>query len=193
MHDIVIQYKKKKKEIKKRLKNFKNNKNIFAELCFCLLTPQSKAVNCDKAIKQLRKKNILIYGSKKSVAKILKKLVRFHNNKASYIVAARKSFKDFEKFKTREWLVQNIKGLGHKEASHFLRNIGLGEDVAIIDRHVIRNLKKEKIVKKIPETITKKNYLEIENKMRKFARKKQIPLAALDLLFWSNETGFIFK
>ena len=207
---IVAEYKKKRKEITKRLEEFEKNlgnedEHIFAELCFCLLTPQSKAVNCNKALCKLRKKKLLLEGSANKIKPILKRWVRFHNKKAEYIVLARKALtkkgrlrcKEFlgtkNVFFIRDKLVKEIKGLGYKEASHFLRNIGLGRDIAIIDRHVIRNLKKERVVKKVPETITKKNYLEIENKMREFAQKNNIPLAALDLLFWSNETGFIFK
>jgi len=209
MRTLASEYKKKKSSIKKRLRDFENigkkpDDDIFQELIFCVLTPQSKAVNCDRAVKELKKRNLLFTGSAQDIKPALKSLTRFHNKKAEYLVAARKLFKNGAKinikkkltgniFKIREWLVKNIKGLGYKEASHFLRNVGLGSDIAIIDRHVIRNLKKERVVKKVPETITKKNYLEIENKMREFAKKNNIPLAALDLLFWSNETGFIFK
>ena len=96
-------------------------------------------------------------------------------------------------FKTREWLVKNIKGLGYKEASHFLRNIGYGRDIAILDTHILKTLKKLGIIRKIPPYISKRNYCKIEDRMRRFARKKGIPLEELDLLLWSSETGFIFK
>ncbi len=86
-----------------------------------------------------------------------------------------------------------MKGLGYKEASHFLRNIGLGFDLAILDRHIMRNLLKYGVIDKIPECITKKCYLSLENEMKKFSDKIDIPLADLDLLFWSEETGEIFK
>ena len=94
---------------------------------------------------------------------------------------------------TREWLVSNVKGFGYKEASHFLRNIGFGSDIAILDRHILKNLKKHGVINEIPKTITKKNYFEIENRMRDFSKRSGIPMAHLDLLFWSNETGEIFK
>jgi N-glycosylase/DNA lyase len=94
----------------------------------------------------------------------------------------------------REWLVSNIKGYGYKEASHFLRNIGLGRDIAILDRHILKNLKKFSVINKIPDSVgPRKIYLEIEEKMRRFSRDIGIPLDALDLLFWSLQTGFIFK
>jgi N-glycosylase/DNA lyase len=37
----------------------------------------------------------------------------------------------------REWLVRNAPGLGPKQSSMFLRNIGLSYDFAILDRHVL--------------------------------------------------------
>jgi len=94
---------------------------------------------------------------------------------------------------TREWLVANIKGMGYKEASHFLRNIGLGKGLAILDVHILKNLKRYGVLKKMPASLTKKTYLEIEEKMRRFSKKIGIPLEELDLLLWASETGFIFK
>lgn len=65
---------------------------------------------------------------------------------------------------------ENIKGLGCKEASHFLRNIGLGNDMAILDIHILGNLKRYKVIEEIPSSISRKNYLNIEDKMRKFCK-----------------------
>ena len=93
----------------------------------------------------------------------------------------------------RLWLVKNIKGMGMKEASHFLRNIGKGNDIAILDRHILRNLERYKVIDSIPKTITLKRYIEIENCVRKLSEDTKIPMDALDLLFWSKETGEIFK
>jgi len=94
---------------------------------------------------------------------------------------------------TREWLVRNVKGIGYKEASHFLRNIGLGKDLAILDVHILRNLKRYGVIKDPPKTLTRKNYLDVEEKMKEFSRDIGIPMDELDLLFWSRETGVIFK
>jgi N-glycosylase/DNA lyase len=95
--------------------------------------------------------------------------------------------------KTRTWLVENVKGIGYKEASHFLRNIGFGKDLAILDIHILKNLKKYGVTKDIPKTLTKIKYFEIENKLKIFSEKIRIPMSHLDLLFWSLETGKIFK
>jgi len=209
MKTLLSEYRQKRKDIKNRLKEFKNihkgeNKDIFAELCFCLLTPQSKAVSCDKAIAGLKKSGLLYTGCVRAISKNLKG-VRFHNNKSAYIVGARNllgnkkgidikaKLDPSDAQATRDWLVKNIKGLGYKEASHFLRNIGLGKDLAIIDRHILRNLKKYKVISKTPASLSRKVYLDIENKMRGFSRRINIPLDELDFLFWSKETGMIFK
>jgi len=203
------EYKKKKVLIKKRLKDFKRlyncpDEDIFAELCFCLLTPQSKALTCDRALEALKKDRILFKGNKRDIRDRLKN-VRFPNNKASFIIDARKSFKNGDSFEvkgkidskdialSRHWLADNVKGLGYKEASHFLRNIGLGGDIAILDIHILRNLKRFGVIKKIPSTMTKRGYLKIEEKMRRFSKRINIPLDELDLLLWSNETGVISK
>ncbi len=102
--------------------------------------------------------------------------------------------KKFENpFDLREFLVRNIKGLGYKEASHFLRNIGLGKNIAILDRHILKNLKELKIIKEIPESLTKRKYIEIEKKFIKFSEKIGILPEELDLVLWAKETGTIFK
>src|SRR5438093_10443584 len=134
------------------------------------------------------------------------KRVRFSDSQAKYIVEARDMFSNdgklqlksrissfYNPFELREWLVENVKGIGYKEASHFLRNIGLGEGFAILDRHILRNLDRLGVIPEIPPTTTKKRYLEIQEKLRRLATEESIPLADLDLLFWSKETGWIFK
>jgi len=210
MKKLISEYEKRKHEIKKRLKEFSNihkakDEDIFQELCFCILTPQSKAVYCDKAVKELTCSGLLLKGNEDTIKNILRGNVRFHNKKAAYLVGARELFRDGKKldvkgrldtrdaFKAREWLVRNIKGLGYKEASHFLRNIGLGRNIAIIDRHILKNLKRYGAIKSIPASISRKNYIGLEEAMRNFSKKISIPMEELDLLFWSAQTGFVFK
>lgn len=178
--------------------------DIFAELAFCIFTPQSKAVSCDAAVKNLKSKKLLLKASAKKISRNISG-VRFHNNKAAYLANARntlikgksidiKSRIDKKNiFGTREWFVKNIKGLGYKEAGHFLRNIGFGSDLAILDIHILRNLVKYKVIKELPKTMTGKMYVDIESKMRRFSKKMNIPMDELDLLFWAKQTGYIFK
>ena len=76
--------------------------------------------------------------------------------------------------------------------SHFLRNIG-HRNLAILDRHILKNLHKLNVINEIPATLTPKKYFEIENKFIEFSNKVNISMDELDLLFWSQETGEVFK
>ncbi|GAB6887197.1 N-glycosylase/DNA lyase [Desulfothermus okinawensis JCM 13304] len=200
-----------KKQIKERLSEFKNiyisgsDEDILYELLFCLLTPQSKAKTCWSSIENLKKIDIIY---KPSYETILEKLngVRFKYKKAKYIEEAIKKFsqdhkivikKTLDKIGTpreiRTYLVKEIKGLGMKEASHFLRNIGKGDDLCILDRHILKNLKKYRVIEDIPRTMSNKKYIEIEEKMKEFSKKITIPLDHLDLVLWYMEAGEVFK
>ena len=210
VQELQTLYGEKRDPIQTRLNEFKqilnrNDDDVFAELCFCLLTPQSSAKTCWAAVSRLKERSLLLKGEANEIQPQLND-VRFSDSKAKYIVEARATFSKDGKlflkshlssyanlFELREWMVENVKGLGYKEASHFLRNVGLGEEFAILDRHILRNLKRLDVITEVPVSITKKRYLEIEEKLRRFSREIAIPLADLDLLFWSRETGWIFK
>ncbi len=200
-----------KPDIINKLKEFsnilynENNYKIFQELSFCLLTPQSNAKNAWKAICTLNNTNKLLHGIQEEISEELN-IVRFKNNKAKYLIEARKIFfngQDIIKeiiinnsvstFEKREWLVKNIKGMAYKEASHFLRNIGLGDNIAILDRHILRNLEIYAVIETVPKNLSKQKYLEIEQKMIGFGNKINIPISHLDILFWYKEHNEIFK
>ena len=211
-YEIEKIYKEKQKDIEKRLKEFKeiwekgSNEDIHAELSFCILTPQSKAVNAWKAITTLRENGLLFNGSAEDIVEYLN-IVRFKNNKAKYLVALREQMqnekgeiitKDFFNSITdvkekREWIVKNIKGMAYKEAGHFLRNIGFGKEIAILDRHILKNLVKLEVIEDVPKSLTPKLYLEIEEKMKAYCKFISIPMDSLDLLLWYKEAGEIFK
>jgi len=205
IEEIKNIYRNTEDEIKLRLKEFRklgeygSEKDLFTELIFCLLTPQSKAVSCWETVETLLNENLLFEGSAEEISGKLNK-VRFRNRKAEYIVEARKHFplctkiKKFSNiYEAREWLVKNVKGMGYKEASHFLRNIGYGDDLAILDRHILKNLKYYGVIKHIPASLTRKKYLEIERKMKEFSERINIPMSHLDLVLWYKETGRVFK
>ena len=210
VQELQTLYDEKRDAIQKRLQEFKqilgrSDDDVFAELCFCLLTPQSSARTCWAAVSRLKERSLLLKGAASEIQPQLND-VRFGDSKAKYIVEARDLFTKDGKlylkshlssfanlFELREWMVENVKGLGYKEASHFLRNVGLGEEFAILDRHILRNLMRMEVISEVPVSITKKRYLDIEEKLRRFSKDIGIPLADLDLLFWSRETGWIFK
>ena len=192
-----------KQIVDSRIKEFeafseKDNNELFKELCFCLLTANFSAKGGIKIQKQIDD-GFLFLSEKILSSELLKLGHRFPNTRANYIVEARK-YKDslrillnsFEnEHKIREWLVKNIKGLGMKEASHFLRNIGY-KNISIIDFHIVDLLVKSGLIER-PKSLTLKKYLEIENILKKIAEKTQIPLGELDLYLWYSETGEILK
>jgi N-glycosylase/DNA lyase len=211
LKEMKMVYVKQNDAIKLALKSYRDKwekgteDDVLAEMLFCILTPQSKARGCWSCMESIIKKRLLKTGSEKQVLAELK-YPRFKYKKAKYFIEAREKFikngkvtiKQFMSgFKNavemRDWFQQNIKGYGLKEASHFLRNVGFGEDIAILDRHILRNLKKLGVIKEIPGHISLKLYHEIEEKMKAFAKKVMIPMAALDLILWAKETGEVFK
>ena len=204
-------YKEKKSDFKKRLQEFRDtwnkgtNKDIHLELSFCILTPQSKALHAWQAITNLKENNLIFTGSAEEMVEYLN-IVRFKNNKSKFLVALREQMtkngeivtKDFfssipTTFEKREWIVKNIKGMSYKEAGHFLRNVGFGSEVAILDRHILRNLVKLEVIDEIPKTLSPKIYLEIEKKMKEYCDFVKIPMDEMDLLLWYKEAGVIFK
>ena len=74
-------------------------------------------------------------------------------------------------FEVRNWFANNVYGMGMKEASHFLRNIGLSDNICILDRHILRNLVEYGVIDKIPKSMDKKAYLNIEREMIKFSKE----------------------
>ncbi|MFH1461360.1 MAG: N-glycosylase/DNA lyase [bacterium] len=176
-----------------KIKN-SNNATWFNELCFCLLTANSKAETAIKIQIEMLPDDFQKKTQTEIAAVIKKHGHRFHNIKSVYIFSARKfiaireTLQKMSSFDAREFLVKNIKGLGYKESSHFLRNVGRN-DVAIIDRHVLRFLKNENLINEIPKTISKKMYLEFEKILQNF----KIPQSELDLIIWSNMTGKVLK
>ncbi len=208
---LRAEYDAKRPVIESRLEEFRRtgalpDERLFEELCFCMVAVQSNARRSDAAVAGLRDVGLLWSGGPGEIAEFLRHRTRFHNHKAAFIVGARERFfpdgaarlsETLRSFRSsrdmRAWLVREVHGLGLKEASHFLRNTGRGEDLAILDRHILRNLIRHGVLRRPPRTLTANRYLEIEARMERFSQAVGIPMAALDLVFWSRETGEIFK
>lgn len=204
--------------MKRRLEYFErvykrdNDKRLFAELAFCICTPQTKARNGAAAIIDLYNNNLLFRGNAEDTASILIKHVRFHNMKADNIILARNIYfpngefilkgrindalKNDSMVELRNQLAKEVKGYGLKEASHFLRNIGFGQKIAILDRHIMRVMDKLNI---LPEgmtsktSLTKNNYLKCEANLLEYSKNEKIPMEYLDFVFWYDATNDIFK
>ncbi|MFX0047732.1 MAG: N-glycosylase/DNA lyase [Candidatus Hermodarchaeota archaeon] len=171
---------------------------IFKELCFCIMTANCGAKKCIE-VQQRINNGFLMYSEDELQKKFKEFGYRFPNIRAKYILEARDHLLELEcKLKSksdevdlRDWIVKVIKGLGYKEASHFLRNIGYN-NLAIIDFHIIDLLVKYNLIEK-PKSLTKSKYLEIESILKKLGNILNLDLGSLDLYLWYLETSEILK
>jgi N-glycosylase/DNA lyase len=208
--DLLRHYKGRKNEIRARLAEFKETWRqgdlaIFKELCFCILTANTSAkmgITCIEAAG-----DDILTADAEGIRNILCGRYRFWKIRPNYIVHTREylqrecalkmkkkieSLADFHE--RRDFFADNpgIKGLGYKEASHFLRNIGF-EGYAILDIHVVRLLHELGILPEAKRPANRKQYIFMEEKMREFSREIKIGMDELDLALWSYRTGEILK
>jgi N-glycosylase/DNA lyase len=184
-------------ENKERIRNFintcsyKDDECLFGELCFCICTPQSRAKNCREAINKLKSDRKLFTASSEEVLKYLKG-VRFPEVKTKRIIEAREKLPELKAVlnkpeKLREWLIENINGLGQKESAHFMRNIGF-KGLPIIDVHIQNFLRKIGYYDNTG-SLTKKRYLELEKSFLKLSKELKIPPEELDIAIWLYQSG----
>jgi len=183
--------------IKQRLLEFnsfkgKGNDDWFFELCFCLLTANASAKGGMKAQEFVGLRGFLELSEEQLSQKLKEARYRFPNIRAKYIVNAREHSKikdivgSMNSLEAREWLVENIKGLGMKESSHFLRNVGR-TDLAILDKHILRNLEEEL------KPLSKDRYKEVEQRLIEIGKLTNTDMAELDLILWYKQTGEVLK
>jgi N-glycosylase/DNA lyase len=197
-------YASRREEIRRRLQAFSSvpRDEYFYELAYCLLTPQTSAASAEQVVEELKSRDY--YGRGFNPERILRSrrhYIRFHRTKARRLAGLRTVFGSVQRMleqetsprNAREWLVEHINGLGYKEATHFLRNIGRNGGLAILDRHILRRLHRIGVIREVPSSLTRARYLEIEHRFAQFAERIGIPVDELDLVFWSLATGIIRK
>lgn len=198
-------------EIRRRLTDFENiwkrgtDADLWEEMVFCFFTGGCSAKMGLRSINAV--KTLLADGEQPDLAKALTGVHRYPNARSRYIVASRAFLREhcgmnlrtklqsFDcHFERRDWLVKEkgIKGLGYKEASHYLRNIGFS-GYAILDKHVLRCLHELKIIEEPKPPNTRSRYLRVEEKLKQFAITAGIDFDELDLVLWSIKTGEILK
>src|SRR5438093_163285 len=211
LEELRRDYRTKRDAIRARLADFRRawrtaDERLFEEVAYCILAIQTKARAADAAVRGLKERGLLLGGDPPSISAFLRTRIRFHNHKAAYLVAARERFSGdghwtlkevLTSFPSpeaaRDWLAGEVDGFSMKEASHLLRNIGYSDHLAILDRHVLRNLVHHGVIRSVPKSLTAKRYREIEARWREFADAVGIPLAELDLVFFSRGAGAILK
>jgi N-glycosylase/DNA lyase len=211
IENIVRTHKKRRPEIRRRLREFTEigrngtDVNLLEEMVFCFFTGGCSArmgLNSLEAIKP-----ILLTADQPELANALVGHHRYPNARAKYVATSRdflkeqyglrlrKKLRSFDcSFERRDWLVREkgIKGLGYKEASHYLRNIGY-KGYAILDKHVLNCLVELKIIDDAKPPNTRLRYLTVEEKLKKLTEMTGIDFDELDLVLWSMKTGVILK
>lgn len=187
-------------QIEARMAEFSRGRDwqeLFSELCFCILTANYTAEGGMRIQQKLGFNGFYKGGYDELAQKLAANGHRFPNARADYIIDARKVAKDLPRvydFKGKDariWL-QGVKGLGMKEASHFLRNIGF-TDVAILDRHILGLLAEHDLILKMPKNMSRPQYLETEKVMEGLSDRTGLDLARLDLYMWYLKTGKLLK
>jgi N-glycosylase/DNA lyase len=208
---IVKTHLERQREIRARLREFDaigkrgTDIKLLEEMVFCFFTGGCSArmgLNSLRAVKP-----ILLTGDQNEIANALAGSHRYPNARAKYVVASRdflkehyglklrKKLRSFHcRLERRDWLVmeKGIKGLGYKEASHYLRNIGF-KGYAILDKHVLNCLAELNIIDDPKPPNTRSRYLTIEEKLRQLTEMTRIDFDELDLVLWSMKTGVILK
>jgi N-glycosylase/DNA lyase len=209
--ELKRDYRRKKPAIAKRLAEFraaggKGDTVLFEELCYCILTAGSSAKMGIRTVDALR--DLLLNGTERELQERARRhRVRFWRMRPSYIVRTREHLREVCGMKLgkllasfdspqsrRDFFARNksIKGLGYKESSHFLRNVGF-PGYAILDKHILNSLREMGVISKRMRSTTPSGYLAIERRLRKFSEEIGIDMDHLDLLLWSRKTGEILK
>jgi N-glycosylase/DNA lyase len=210
---LRAEYATRKREIRVRLREFRHvwqtadDHRLWEEMVYCIFTAGASARMGLKSVEALRP--LLANGKQDEMTKALVDAGahRFPNARPAYVVVTRDylqatcSMRLRERLRTfrdpverRDWLASDrqIKGLGYKEASHYLRNIGF-KGYGILDKHIVRCLHELNIIDSSKPPPTRGRYLDTEQKMRDFAAQAHIDFDELDLLLWSMKTGEILK
>lgn len=173
-------------KVVEEFKKEKTDKEIFYNLCFAIMAPQTTFINNRKATAKLIEHDFYSKNIDDYLLYDLIRKTRFYRQKTDRLSRAKKQFQDIleclrtdaSSFDKREYLVKNVKGLGMKAASHLLRNMGC-TDLAIIDTHVLKFLREE-----TPKN--KKEYIEMEKTFNSKARDRDLSPAELDAIIWKQ-------
>ena len=200
-----------REEIRARLGEFEavwrtaDDARLWEELVYCIFTAGASARMGLGSVEAVR--HLLARGTHEELAAALAGRHRYPNSRSGYIVVTREYLEADCRLRLRErlssfgdpaerrdWLARErgIKGLGYKESSHFLRNVGL-RGYAILDKHILRCLFEVGVLDTPQPPATRTRYLATEQRLRDFARDLSIDFDELDLVLWSLKTGEILK
>ncbi len=208
--EILLTHAERQDEIRERLLEFQriwqtgSDLQLWEEMVFCFFTGGCSAKMGLRSVEAVRA--YLVDGGQERLAAALTGVHRFPNARARYIVYSRNYLNEVcgmrirdelesrDHLERRDWLARDkgIKGLAYKEASHFLRNIGL-RGYAILDKHVLNCLAELKVISDPRPPKSRDEYLNVEKELIRFADRLKIDFDEMDLLLWSMKTGEILK
>ncbi|HKS30013.1 MAG TPA: hypothetical protein VJS44_19480 [Pyrinomonadaceae bacterium] len=211
IENIIGTHRARRSEIEARLAEFRrvwterSDARLWEELVFCIFTAGASARMGLRSIEAVR--HLLDSGTEEELAAALQSRHRYPNSRSGYIAVTReylradcgmRLYERLEGFRDplerRDWLARErgIKGLGYKESSHFLRNVGFS-GYGILDKHILRSLAELQVIETPQPPTTRARYLETEERLKRFARDIRIDFDELDLVLWSMKTGEILK
>ncbi len=171
---------------------------LFSELCFCVLTANWSARGGMKVQNMIGSDGFLRFEQGELENLLREAGHRYPTVRAGYIVKNRslvgklRGVINWDPFLARQWLADNAWGIGYKEASHFLRNVGV-EKLAILDKHVLNLMVKYKLIDSLPKTLTRKRYMQLEGILKDVAQKFGENLGKFDLYLWYFLKGKVEK
>ena len=211
LEKIRAAHSERRREIRARLAEFEEvrrtatDERLWEELVFCIFTAGASARMGLGSVEAVR--HLLERGTHEELAAALQSKHRYPNSRSGYIVVTRayleadcrlrlrERLENFEDpIERRDWLARTreIKGLGYKESSHFLRNVGY-RGYAILDKHILRCLTEVGVLDSPQPPATRARYLSTEERLRRFADDLGVDFDELDLVLWSMKTGEILK
>ena len=171
---------------------------IYGELCFCILTANTSAEMGIRTQEIIGLEGFLNFDEVTMRKKLKEARYRFYNVRSKFLVQSRWIVDELphiiamkDRIEARDYLVNNLKGIGYKEASHFLRNVGVF-DFSILDKHILNMIRKEHPERKFLVG-SRKNYLETEKTILEFADSISLEPGILDLYLWKIATGKLLK
>jgi N-glycosylase/DNA lyase len=203
-------YAERRDAIRERLREFEaagregDDSRFFEELAFCIFAAGTSARHGMRCIE--RAGALLFDGDREQLREALRGQ-RFYNLRSGFLHQTREHLRADCSLKLKRRLAAfpspdarrdflaldpNVRGIGMKEASHFLRNVGY-RGYAILDKHILKGLAELGVLETPAPPGNPKRYREIEARLHEFSESVGIDADEMDLLLWSERTGEILK
>jgi N-glycosylase/DNA lyase len=184
-------------------------KNVWQSFLFCILSSQVSSKVATRIVARIDE-SISFFDARLTMRKLEEQLCRelgessfrhrFPRSKARQVSHSWFAFmqihEEFDQYLNsfadekiaRRQMIRTFAGLGMKQASMLLRDVGYSRNLAIIDTHILWYCKV--MFGFSAKTLTPKKYLQIEDLMSKHAENFQTDLGSLDTAVWVAVKSF---